>query len=311
MKNLEELEKERLEVVNKSKKFRIFGIICLIPAIALVVWGLLSDNEFNMYPLVGGIALLIIAFGLIGYGEGLRRKFISRIKSELMPSLMAEALETTEFTYEKNSGISLSTILSPGIYQRPDRYSLSDYLSCKYNGIPYQMCFACLEEEHQYTDKDGHTRTTYETYFKGKVIVVDFKRKINTAFAIIEGHPKGLNVRGLNKIETEVSTFNKKFKSYCTDNENFFYFMTPSLINKIMELESKFGGTLQIVMDGDLLYVFINDSRRLFDINLNNSFVGENNSSLAQIKGETLIPAAIINEFHLDSDKFNKEKSLS
>ncbi len=310
MKNLEELEQERLEIVKKSKKYRNIGIVFLIPGIALAVWGFLSQSEFNMYPIVGGIVLLFVGFGLIGYGETVRRKFISKIKTDLMPSLMAEALETTDFTYEKNSGISLSTILAPGVYQRPDRYSLSDYLSCKYNGVPYQMCFANLEEEHQYTDKDGHTRTTYETYFKGKVIVVDFKRTINTAFAIIEGHPKGLNVRKLHKIETEVSTFNKKFKSYCTDNENFFYFMTPSLINKIMELESKFGGTLQIVMDGDLLYVFINDSRRLFDINLNNTFIGESNSSLEQIKGETLIPAAIINEFHLDSDKFNREKSL-
>ena len=310
MKNLEDLEKERLEIVKKCNKLRIIGIIILFPAIALGVWGLLSQSEFNIYPLVGAIVLLIIAFALIGYGETIKRKFISRIKTDLMPTLMAEALETTDFTYEKNSGISLSTILSPGIYQNPDRYQLSDYLACKYNGVPYQMCFANLEEEHQYTDKDGHTHTSYETYFKGKVIVVDFKRTINTAFAIIEGHPKGLNVRGLHKIETEVSTFNKKFKSYCTDNENFFYFMTPSLINKIMELESKFGGTLQIVMDGDLLYVFINDSRKLFNINLNNSFVGENNSSLEQIKSETLIPAAIINEFHLDSDKYNKEKSL-
>ena len=310
MKNLEELEQERIEVVKKGKKFTTFGIIALIPGIGLAGWGLLSEGDFRMFPLVGGIILLLIAFGLIGYGSTIKAKFISRVKNELMPILMAEALETTEFTYEKNSGISLSTILSPGIYQRPDRYHLSDYLSCQYNGVPYQMCFANFEEEHQYTDKDGHTHTTYETYFKGKVIVVDFKRQINTAFAIIEGHPKGLNVRGLNKVETEVSIFNKKFKSYCTDTEHFFYFMTPSLINKIMELESKFGGTLQIVMDGDLLYVFINDSRKLFNINLNNSFVGETGSSLEQIKGETLIPAAIINEFHLDSDKFNKDKNL-
>ena len=310
MTKLEELEQERIDVVSKGKKFQTIGGIILFPAIALGIWGLFSEEEFRMYPLVGGIILLIVAFAFIGYGESVKSKFISKIKAELMPSLMAEALETTEFTYDKNAGISLSTILSPGIYQKPDRYQTSDFLSCSYNDVPYQMCYVHFEEEHVYRDKDGRTHTSYETYFKGKVVVVDFKRQINTAFAIIEGHPKGLNVRGLTKIDTEVSVFNKKFKSYCTDQEKFFYFMTPSLINKIMELESKFGGTLQIVMDGDLLYVFINDSRRLFNINLKNSFISGENSSLEQIKGETLIPAAIINEFHLDSDKFNKEKSL-
>ena len=308
MKNLDELEQERIRVLGKTNKFRIIGIIILVVAAGLFIPGLLMEN--NMYLLVCGFILFIVGAFFVGAAETQRRRFISSIKEQLMPSLMAEALETTEFTYNKNSGISLSKILAPGIYQSPDRYYLSDYLACKYNDVPYEMSYACLQEKHVYTDKDGHTHTTWETYFKGKVIIVDFKRDFKTAFAIIEGHPKGLNVRGLNKIETEVSTFNKKFKSYCTNNEHFFYFMTPSLISKIMELESKFGGTLQIVMDGDLLYVFINDSRQLFNINLKNSFTGGANSSLEQIKGETLIPAAIINEFHLDSDKFNKDKSL-
>ena len=310
MKNLDELDAQREVVLKKSKKNRIIAVCCVAPAIFLIAWGLLTESEFRTYPLFLGFVLLIVGIGFIGYAESVRRKFISSIKEQLLPLLMTEALETTEYTYNRKAGISLSKILSAGVYKNPDRYVLSDYLACSYNGVPYEMCYADLMEEHEYTDKDGHTHTTYESYFKGKVVIVDFKRSIKTAFKIIEGHPSGLNVRGLNKVETEVSVFNKKFKSYCSDSQHFFYFMTPSLINKIMELEQTFGGTLQIVMDGDLLFVFINDSRGLFNINLKNSFKDGENSSLEQIKGETLIPAAIINEFHLDSDKFNKEKGL-
>ena len=104
--------------------------------------------------------------------------------------------------YFKNGGINLTDITRLGVYQYPDRYHCEDLILASYNGIPYELCDYVLEERHVSYDKDGRRRVSYEKYFGGRVIKIDFKRDLSFKMKVIEGYPRGLNVSGYQKLET-------------------------------------------------------------------------------------------------------------
>ena len=48
-----------------------------------------------------------------------------------------------------------------------DRYHSEDYISAEYKNIKFEQSDVHIEEEHESTDSEGHTTTTYVTIFKG------------------------------------------------------------------------------------------------------------------------------------------------
>ena len=290
--NLEELELERKTIKRKNTIAILIGVGVFILSIILAF-----ATEFIGLMFIGFIAVIIIVV-VTSVNSG---KYKSKFKDIIVKKLIKEELGVDAY-YDPNGGINLGELNSLRFASYPDRYHLSDYISCSYNGVPYELCDCHFEERRVTRDSKGNRQVTYITYFRGRAIKIDFQRDLNIQMKIVNQGPMGFSAEGLNKFETEVIEFNKRFKCYVDNTENGFYILTPVFIQKLMELEKKFKGGLVVIFKHNNLYVLINDSRDTLEVSINKPVNGE---QIERIRGEILLPATIINEFRIDDDKFN------
>ena len=289
----ESLELERKELIKKRRIFTLIFVLTLILAIFM----------FFLAPVIG-IILFLVAIIILAVSESKVSVFRKNFKDTVIKKILDD--ELGQYTYDAHSGIALNEILRVGMYERPDRYHLEDYIASSYNDVKYEMCDAHFEERY-YVNVDGKREVRYNTYFKGRIIKLDYNRDLKTTIKIVEGHPQGLNVRGLSKVETESIEFNKKYDTYASDKEQVYYYLTPLMIQKLLELEKLFKGTIQYSINSDAMYVFINNSGDSLELNIKKPI---NETQLAVIKSQILLASSIINELNLDKTKFNKEINI-
>lgn len=290
--DLKEFEKERKNINKWSLITLILSILVLVSGLALIF---LYEILFVFF--IGLIALFVS----LGVFSLKKKKFSLKIKEKIILKLVKNELGD-DAIYNPRGGISLNDILKPQVYQYPDRYNLEDYIKASYNGVNYEMCDARFEERHVTRDAKGNRTVHYIKYFSGRVIIVDFKKNIDVLMKIIEGQPKGLYTKGLDKIETEVIDFNKNFDTYINKKENAFYYLTPLFIQKILELKRIYKGTIQYVLNNNCFYIFINNSTDSLEFKVSKKI---DEKAISIIKSQITIGQAIINEFNFDSSKYN------
>ena len=164
--NLKKLEEERKKI--RKLQLIMYGISLILVVIGIVLCIALDFIVFLF------IAIVIAAI-LIGVVVSKTKSFNAVLKQKVVVGMVHELLGE-DAVYEPNGGINLDLILKLGIYKSPDRYHEEDYISAVYNGVPYEMCDARLQEEHVRYDSKGHRTVSYTTYFSGRIIRIDFKR---------------------------------------------------------------------------------------------------------------------------------------
>ena len=292
---LKEFELYRQQVCKKANTYLWIGIAATILSLILV-----ASTGLPIF-----ILLLIAGFVLIGINASMKSSLTKKFKNEFIIAYVKEMYPDS--TYDPSVGIHEDRILEAGFFKRPDRWHLEDYLKASYDGVDFEMSDFTFEERHVTTDGKGNTRTTYVTYAKGRFMIFDFKREFNQVLRVAETSNLGLNTRGLGKIETESVDFNKKFKTYTSNPLTAFYVLTPQIQLKLLELESKFKGSIFFgYMDGKL-YVAITDGISILDINASKK-ISEN--TMAILESQLMLPASIINELGLSSDKFSNGDAI-
>lgn len=290
---LEELEQERKSISKKSRVSYLIAGILIVAGVATFFW-----IPFLLFVFMIVAIIIIIATSMQV------NKFKKKFKELVVTKLIKEELGV-DAVYRMNGGLPISEINSLKVARAPDRYRTEDYISCTYNGVPYEMCDCVLEERHETTDSQGHTQTSYQTYFKGRVIKIDFQRDLPIELKIVNRPTQGFQSRPLISFETEVIDFNKSFKCYTNSKEDAFYILTPMMIQKMLELERMYKGGLYYVFTKGNLYILINNSGDSLEVSVSKPL---DEKQMNRIKSDILIGASIINEFRMDSDKFNVER---
>lgn len=286
---------ESLELERKGIK-KTLNIMYAVTAVLLVA----AVGCFFFLEILG-IIFIVAAVIVISIAVNKRGKFQKTFKSTIVAQLVKDELGP-DAIYNPDRGIDINEINSLKVAKKPDKYHLEDYISSSYNNVPYELCDCTMQEKKVTTDGRGHTQTTYVTYFKGRVIKIDYQRELNMVLKVVNNAPVGFSASGLEKFETEVIDFNKKFKCYVDDKEHGFYILTPVMINKMMELERMFNGGICYLFMHNNLYVLINNSSDSLEINISKPL---DEKQINRIKSEILIAASIINEFSMDADKYN------
>lgn len=296
MDKLQALEEKRLTIVKAYKKEQLIGFILLIIGIVSFVVGLGSE----LSPLlVIGIILLVIATYFFGKARRHHNTFRHEVKRDLITSLLEDQFETVN--YQPNQMINVSRINQVGLVKRPDRYEGEDYISGLYKGVKFEVSDINLKERHETRDSNGNRTVTYETYFKGRWYIYTFERKFNDVLKVVEGRFNSTDKRGLQKIETESIQFNKKYQVYSSTQEFAFYHITPSMIEKLLELEALHRGTIQYCFMNNELHIGVNDNHDYMEISLKKPI---NEASIKDFMADIDLIPAIINELRLDSQKF-------
>jgi hypothetical protein len=295
MKNLENLEKKRLEAIEKLSQERKRALFILIPGIILTAVGV--STEIGPIVIIGIIAIVVgIIFLSIAYSH--ITAFSKSVKEKLIQALLQEAYE--DVRYNEHAGIPLNQILKTDVVKRPDRYTMEDYFTATYHGVTFETSDLDFKERVQHRDSKGHTYYTYETYFKGRWITYKFEKEFSEGLKIIESR-FGFNKRGYEKFDTESIEFNKKFTIYATSKEYGFYQITSSMIEKLLKLEKMHKGQIVYCFIGNELHIGINDRKDYLEVSYKQPITEE---GLKPVIDDIELIAAIINEFRLDSQKF-------
>ncbi len=300
-KTVGEIEKDRADIKAKFLGFLIAGIVLLLLGIIFgIVFFLTTPDDVTMLILMG--VGLVLAFVFVVVALGINSSFQKKARTK-MEELVNSALFKVS-AIEPRSGFALNELLSTGFFVSPDRYFARNYKRATYNGLPF--CQASYELQRREVHQDGkNTRVTYVTYAAGTLYRFDFGRRFENELRVIEKSGLfggGLYSGGGEKVETEYIAFNKKFNTYSDDRQFVFYILTPQIQEKILGFESFLKGEMDLAfMNGNSLYVAVNDAGESFEVSLFKSFDKAAGERLLRVLA---FPSLVVDELGLEGPKF-------
>lgn len=288
---IKRFEDERKKIYGNLKKYILIMLAILVVAVVI-------GFVFELYFLI--VIGIIVAIVPIIIASTKISSFSMSFREKIVNTLISERLENA--TYFPKSGIPKTEFMIPGFFKSPDRYHSEDYIKATCENVPFEVCDLSLEEREVTVDSQGHTHTTYHTYFKGRFMIFDYARDLNVIVKAIETRTLGASTGGLKKVDTESIAFNKKFNTYSSDPLKAFYILTPQMQEKMLELEKMFRGTIFYAFVAGKMYLAINDNSDSFNFQISKPI---DDKVMDKINGQIDICPAVIKEFGLDKAKFN------
>ena len=279
-------------IANKKKhetKVLIGGIIIVIGALGLLV------PDGNGMPVL--IAGLVIGGIIAGIGLGKFSKLSKQFKTEVLTGLVDTFVDNGYF--DPNRGLDPVQVYSTEFLKRADRFHTEDYLSGSMEGVSFVSSDVKLEEKHVRQTKNG-TETYYETYFLGRVFIFDFNKSFDGYLQVLENNRPTVN-RGYQKVKLESVAFNKKFKTYSSNEHSAFYVLTPHFMEALMRFEQKNKGKIYFSFLNNKLFIGINNFKDTFELRL---FGKLDERVFDEFKNDLLVIKEVIMELKLNNNIF-------
>ncbi len=279
----------------KSERFIIIGGLVIVVAVIILLLGQGQTNDTLMFLgfAIGFVGFIVLATGFFKFS-----KLKSIFKDEILTNMFKEAIP--DIVYNPKSGLSQSIVYSTNFLKRADRYHSEDYLSGQVEGVDFVSSDVKLEERHVQHTKNG-TRVYYVAYFIGRVFRFEFNKEfVGSLFVLESGRPF---TKGHSKVELESIDFNKKFKTFATEEITAFYILTPDIIEAISHLEKRHPGRIGLSFQGDHLYVAINNNKDTFELQL---FRRIDEAMVNEFKKDLLVIKDFILALKLNNNLFKK-----
>ncbi|RZJ64818.1 MAG: DUF3137 domain-containing protein [Flavobacterium sp.] len=245
---LAELETLRKKIVSKQTQgwgAIAIGILLLIIAVAYgaVIIGVI----------VGAAAIIpgVVILYKISDEAALYK---SRFKHEIIGAALSSIDQN--LTINPNNGIAEEEFQFSQLFtQEPDRYHTEDLITGKIDKTAFYFAEVHAEYKTETQGKNGR-QTHWHDILKGIVFTADFNKHFNGVTVI---RPKDFgaslgawfskNVYSFgnkNVVELENNGFNKNFVVYSTDQIEARYILTPALMEKINDLNSRSAYTVSL-----------------------------------------------------------------
>lgn len=301
--NLEALEKNRAEAYNKNKIFFYIAILAIMIAVVLFILtftlaSLGSDLFFSaIVVLVIGLIILGVGFSKIGNAK-------KKIKNELVLAWLNESCDEGKVEYLATGTLpELNEIIGIGFLKDPDNVIGADFFAGYYKSIRFSSSDVTLQELVETTDFNGKKSSKYETYYDGRMIVFNLEY-LPQNMCFIEKRSNIRKIKGVERVQTEVSALNERYFIGVSNQEEVFKFLTPSVLKKFTDFEEAFKGIISYIFYNNKLYLFIENSKKTIDLNLRKS-ISEEEVKLAL--GGLEVPLQIIDGLKLTNDFFRSK----
>ncbi|QMS85828.1 DUF3137 domain-containing protein [Candidatus Xianfuyuplasma coldseepsis] len=277
---------------SKSEKKVYIGGALIILAVLLFLAGI----EFLIFIAIPvGIAGFIVAG--IGFSEF--NRLSKQFKVQVVTSLVEQFVDNGHF--DPHRGLSQNAVYSTEFLKRADRFHSEDFLSGSMEGVDFISSDVKLEERHVQHTKNG-TRVYYETYFLGRVFVFDFNKPFDGFLQVLENGRPRVN-RGYNKVQLESIAFNKKFKTYATNDHSAFYVLTPHFMEALLDFEKNNRGNIRFSFIDNHLYIGINNFRDTFELQM---FRKLDQHIFDEFQRDLFVIKDVITELKLNQNIFKK-----
>ena len=228
---LQEKEQERLTRAAQGKRYGLFtaGILMSIAAFLALRFHVQMASLF-----LAGVAALA--------GWGVKHAMLYKLKGETKQHLMGNICDFLgwEFSAKDFPEPDLALWKKNKLLPSWDRVSFEDQMSGKYQNNAFNFCEAHLEKRS--TDSDGNT--TWNTVFRGILLNVDFQRKFLGRTVVLRdaGIFNAKKKAGMKKVGLVDPKFEKIFEAYGTDQVEARYLLTPTFMQKLVDLENSVSG---------------------------------------------------------------------
>lgn len=243
---LDSLESRRRAAVARMGRSAAIGVGVGLLGLAITV------STDSVFPLVLAIMLAV----LIMHRGGSDMRELGRTVKAGLNTKLAEAFGLT-YSEKPDNPVHYREFVSHGLIPNADREEFEDHFSGKAHGAAFE-----LYETHLQQRRRSRRRTYYVTVFRGALIRIAFPRTIEGVtlitrdrgiFNAFERWARASGKRSLERIGLPDPEFGRIFEVYGTDQVMARYLVTPSFMERLLQLEEALKGrNVRAVFDEDL-----------------------------------------------------------
>jgi hypothetical protein len=278
--NLGPLEQMRVDALAKSHR----GNLSMLGALG---GGVLSSYLLSWLAIwaavIGGIATLI-ALGVIyqKFIGGPFNSYRQEFKQKFIAGLLGSIADEVRYSPSGDRLILSDYHRCELFTTKPDRETLEDTIYAKIGETDLAVSEIHTEYKQTSRDKNGKTKTTWYTIFKGLFISADFHKEFRgKTFVRSDVAEKyfGQFARFVQKpifsslelVQLEDPEFEKEFVVQSSNQVEARYILTPSLMQKMLELKHRFGDKVEFSFLNSRVYIAVSTSRNFFEPKLGQS----------------------------------------
>jgi len=226
-----EKELERTAQVAKGNKY---GAITAIVTILIAAFLALRFGNYIVAAIIGVVGI-VFAFGIRDHAL---RKLTGETKQFLMSNICGFLGWT--FTAEDFEPPDLALWKENKLLPGWDRVHFEDQMNGNVDGTEFTFCEVHLEKENHNSDGPN----TWSTVFRGILLEVDFERDFLGRTVVLRdaGIFNFKKKAGMKKVGLVDPKFEKIFEAYSTDQVEARYLLTPTFMQKLVDLETSVSG---------------------------------------------------------------------
>ena len=287
-----------LKEIQNSFKNKVIRQSLISWGIILLITLIFAGTLESYIPIILGIIIAIIATFTI---NSIKTSDLCKIYKKQIITPLVEAL-VENGKYEPEKGISENLFRSSGLFPTPDRYHSEDLISGTEGKTALLFSEVHAEEKHTSTDSKGRTRTTWTTLFRGFIFVADFHKNFS-GHTIVKRN--SILKFGGNRVKMESPEFEKNFDVFSSDEIEARYLITPSMMERIIDLDAKFNRSVQMSFINSFVIITINESQNHFETKLWTS-IGEDNTLRREYATISAL-ISIVEDLNLNTRIWTKE----
>jgi Protein of unknown function (DUF3137) len=222
------IEQERI----KRKTKVVVAIV--VSAFIGVVFALIARNAAGLF--AGAVSFIFYAIFYRDKGDlhaQYKNQIIRRAVTKYFPDIQ----------YELGKGFPEGEFDKLGLFnQSPDRYNCEDLFFGQIDKTIYSFSEVHAEYKTTRIDSRGRTRTEWHDIFKGIIYTADFNKYFHNTVVVRRDAWKLFSSN--NRIQMEDPRFESRFDVFSADDHETRYILSPALMERIMEVDDRFGGIL-------------------------------------------------------------------
>ncbi len=281
------------------------GLLLVIGVIALLV----GERGLWAYVLLGIAALVFAVLGVSARGslrDDFKRDIVSAVVRHFSP----------ELRYSPKHCVSRARFTDGRLFTKGiDRYRGEDHVGGRIGATQFEFSEVHAEYKTVHRTKNG-TRTQWHTIFKGVYFIADFNKAFSTRTVVLPDTMErvfgflGQTLQSMNftrgeLIKLEDPEFEKAFAVYGDDQVEARYILTPALMERMLKLRAKTGGSIYFAFVDSQVHVAISTSKNHFEPSLFGSLL--NPASIREYYQDLALITGIIEDLNLNTRIWTKE----
>ncbi|WP_343632302.1 DUF3137 domain-containing protein [Fluviicola sp.] len=307
-----------LEAERKAYVKRFWtGFFIFLGALGAVCAAWLTIGRMNPVPYLVAAVVVFLAGLVIMIVRHQRfyKNFKNQFKGKVIPAVVKFVDERLQ--YDPNRGLMSEYAESRIFTQRYDRYKAEDTISGKFDLTDFAFGEIHTEYKTVSTDSKGNRQEHWHTIFKGMFFVSDFHKNFQGETMIdVDTMERYLGKLGRkfqqwnpsrpgNLVKLENPEFEKKFAVYSTDEQECRYILTPSMMERLLDMTKRINFKVAISFRNNQVFIAVFNNMDLFEPSVFGSLLKEEDYRI--IINMMKLMTGIIEDLNLNTRIWTKE----